>query len=110
MANYALIILSLPHSNANCERVFSSVNCLKTKLRSRLNTTTINGVLHAKQNIKSSGSNNCVKFTPTDDMLSRMTKKLLYISDSHHDLKDYPTAAAAAVELVEEGDLAMFNA
>ncbi|XP_050066483.1 uncharacterized protein LOC126555629 [Aphis gossypii] len=110
LANYALIILSLPHSNANCERVFSSVNCLKTKLRSRLNTTTINGVLHAKQNIKSSGSNNCVKFTPTDDMLSRMTKKLLYISDSHHDLKDYPTAAAAAVELVEEGDLAMFNA
>lgn len=101
MSNYALTILSLPHSNANCEIVFSSVNCLKTKLRSWLNTATINGVLHAKQNIKS-GGNNCVKFTPTDDMLSRMTKKLLYINNSHQAVKNYSTA-------VEEGDLEMFN-
>lgn len=91
--------MCLPHANADCERVFSSVNCLKTKLRQRLNTETINGILHAKQNIKGGrqSSNNCVKFTPSDDMLSRMTKAKLYSSQVNE------TEASVV------GDLSMFE-
>lgn len=81
VADFALSVLSLPHSNADCERVFSTVNCMKTKLRNRLNTETINGALHTKQHIKGRGRDsgkNCVNFQPNDEMFSRMTKNILY--------------------------------
>lgn len=80
LADFALSVLSLPHANADCERVFSSINCIKTKLRNKLNTETINGALHTKQKIKGSreSGNNCVNFQPNDEMFSRMTKKMLY--------------------------------
>ncbi|KAL5237775.1 hypothetical protein ACI65C_005185 [Semiaphis heraclei] len=32
LCNFALALLSLPHANADCERIFSSVNCMKTKI------------------------------------------------------------------------------
>lgn len=41
-------ILILPHSNAAAERIFSAVNLNKTKLRNRISTSTLNGILHAK--------------------------------------------------------------
>lgn len=91
--------MCLPHVNADCERVFSTVNCLKTKLRQRLKTETINGILHAKQKIKGGrqSNSNCVKFTPSKDMLSRMTKAKLYSS------KDNETETSVV------GDLSMFD-
>lgn len=80
LADFALSVLSLPHANADCERVFSTVNCMKTKLRNRLNTETINGALHTKQHIKGGrdSGKNCVNFQPNDEMFSRMTKNILY--------------------------------
>ena len=33
VADYVLKVLSVPHSNAICERVFSKVNLIKTKIR-----------------------------------------------------------------------------
>ncbi|KAL5241694.1 hypothetical protein ACI65C_009104 [Semiaphis heraclei] len=80
LCNFALALLSLPHANADCERIFSSVNCMKTKIRSKLITETISGLLHAKQCIKggSKSQNNCTNFEPTNAMLSRMTANSLY--------------------------------
>ncbi|XP_022182197.1 uncharacterized protein LOC111042013 isoform X3 [Myzus persicae] len=80
LADFALSVLSLPHANADCERVFSTVNCMKTKLRNRLNTETINGALHTKQHIKGGrdSGKNCVNFQPNNEMFSRMTKNILY--------------------------------
>lgn len=80
LADFALSVLSLPHANADCERVFSTVNCMKTKLRNRLNTDTINGALHTKQHIKGGreSGKTCVNFQPNEEMLSRMTKNILY--------------------------------
>lgn len=72
LTKFALDILSLPHSNSDCERVFSAVNCMKTKIRNRLNTETINGALHTKQHLNLNG--NCITFKPTKDMLNCMTK------------------------------------
>lgn len=42
-------LLCLPHSSAAVERIFSSINLIKTKERNRLETTTIEGLLHTKQ-------------------------------------------------------------
>lgn len=53
---------------------------MKTKLRNRLNTKTINGALHTKQHIKCGrdSGKNCVNFQANDEMFSRMTKNILY--------------------------------
>ncbi|XP_064111176.1 uncharacterized protein LOC135218659 [Macrobrachium nipponense] len=70
LANFALCAVSLPHSNAECERVFSKINLFKTKTRNSLNTQTVNGALLASDCIKSQES--CVKFTPSKDMIRRL--------------------------------------
>lgn len=77
LSDFALSVLSLPHSNAECERVFSKINLFKTKIRCKLNTDTVNGALLSAECVKSEES--CVKFTPSKDMLNRVrNSKLLY--------------------------------
>lgn len=76
LANFALCVLSLPHSNAECERVFSSINLIKTKTRNRLITDTINALLLAKQLVKFQG--NCTNFKPTTDMCRKFCSNILY--------------------------------
>lgn len=76
LASFVLNILSLPHSNAACERAFSKVNLIKTKTRNKLITTSVNGCLLASQSVKNDGD--CIKFVPTKDMLSRMQKNEMY--------------------------------
>lgn len=70
----------MPHSNADCERIFSSVNYMKTKTRSNLITETVSGLLHTKQCVKggNKSKNNCTNFEPSKAMISRMTAKSLY--------------------------------
>jgi len=68
---FMLSILSLPHSNAACERLFSQVNDIKTKKRNKSITRTIKGNILAQQSIQRSGTN-CVDFIPSKDM-SKMT-------------------------------------
>lgn len=45
LVKFAQIILSLPWSNAEVERVFSQVNLVKTKTRNRLHDETLNAIL-----------------------------------------------------------------
>jgi len=63
---------------------------MKTKIRSKLITETISGLLHAKQCIKggSKSQNNCTNFEPTNAMLSRMTANSLYSKDEESLLSD----------------------
>ena len=75
-----LNILAFPHSNASCERVFSKVNNIKTKSRNRFITKTINGYLLAKECVAT--FDDCVKFEPNKDMLSRMTSANLYSKEN----------------------------
>lgn len=82
LARFVLNILSLPHSNADCERLFSKVNNIKTKLRNRLKTDTTEKILLAKQCVNENG--NCTKFKATKCMLSKMNSTL-YIGKSSID-------------------------
>ncbi|CAK1597250.1 unnamed protein product [Parnassius mnemosyne] len=55
LASLAISILSLPHSNAEIERVFSQMNIVKTKLRNRMSLHTLNSILHIRYGLKRSG-------------------------------------------------------
>jgi hypothetical protein len=48
VCNFCLTLLSLPHSNAEPERVFSEENLNKTALGNKLLTETSESLLHAK--------------------------------------------------------------
>ncbi|CAI6358771.1 unnamed protein product [Macrosiphum euphorbiae] len=80
LANFALGALSLPHSNADCERIFSKVNLIKVKTRNRLNTDTIQACLFASQEIQIK-NNTCIDFKPSKQMIDSMTTSNLY--DKH---------------------------
>jgi hypothetical protein len=45
LATFALEILTLPHSNATVERLFSIMNIVKSKLTNRLSTAMMNAIL-----------------------------------------------------------------
>lgn len=67
--------VSLPHSNAECERKFSEINNIKTKQRNCLITSTVKGNILTQQAIRRN-SENCVNFNPNKEMISRMTAKI----------------------------------
>lgn len=99
LAKFALTVLSLPHSNAECERLFSKINRTKTKSRNRMITETVSAALMACECIKntkfSSKQNecHCVTFTPPKEMIDLMTSSNLYpIKDnniSNNDNEEY---------------------
>jgi hypothetical protein len=73
--------LSLPHANVNVERIFSSVNLIKTKTRNRLNITIVRSLLKVKEGVKSGGG--CVTFSPPSELKQAMIARNLYhVSDS----------------------------
>lgn len=70
-------LLSLPHSNAEVERIFSQVALTKTKLRNSLKSSTLDSILVSKQSLPSS----CVAFIP-DKAMYKLMNNSIYNSDS----------------------------
>lgn len=69
-------ILVLPNSRACMERLFSTINLNKTKIRNRLFSDTLTGILHSKMNNQ---NKHCYNFDVLPDML------LKHNSDIHKD-------------------------
>lgn len=61
------LLLVLPFSNASVERLFSSLNNVKTDLRNRMHTDTAVAILAAKDGLKNQGG--VLNFKPTDKMI-----------------------------------------
>jgi len=79
ISSFALKVLSLPHSNADCEWLFSKINREKTKSRNRLITKTVAATVLTSELISNSSTKGtCVTFKPENTMLSRMTSSKLY--------------------------------
>ena len=53
-ANIMLSILTIPHSNAECERIFSMVNKTKRKFRSNINDETLEKLIMVKISLQGS--------------------------------------------------------
>ncbi|KAH0561120.1 hypothetical protein KQX54_013305 [Cotesia glomerata] len=73
LSKCVLDIIALPHSNADCERIFSAINLSKTKSRNKLVIPTVNGLLLASQLVE-----NCTFFEPAYQEYSTMNQKILY--------------------------------
>lgn len=67
LSMFFLNVLSLPHSNADCERIFSALNIIKTKLRNALHISSVCYLMLAKECVKDDGCNN---FIPTKAMVA----------------------------------------
>lgn len=69
LSRFVFDLLTLPHSSANVERVFSAINLMKTKQRNKLNSSSISGLLNTKQLINRDTCftfpvpNNCLTLT-----------------------------------------------
>lgn len=63
-------LMSLPHSSAAAERIFSLVSNIKTKHRSRLKTSTLNSLLHSKALLQ---DENCKTWQPSAQLLKKTT-------------------------------------
>jgi len=48
LSSFVEKLLCLPHSSANVERLFSSVNLMKTDLQNKLSTKSLTGLLYTK--------------------------------------------------------------
>lgn len=78
VAAFAMDALCLPHSSAGCERVFSKINLVKTKIRNKLATETINGLLLTSQCATRGGGSQA--FPISEKMISLMNNRTLYPS------------------------------
>lgn len=66
LADLAVKILSLPHSNADVERLFSQTNIIKNKLRNRMQTSTLAAILTIKTSLKRMQKSCCTYVLPHD--------------------------------------------
>ena len=73
-------LLSLPHSNAVVERIFSQVTLIKTQKRNSLRTSTMDALLMVKQHLPCS----CVEYNP-DTSLCKCINVDMYDSQSSDD-------------------------
>lgn len=84
VCNFMKSLLSLPHSSADAERLFSAVNLIKTDTRNRLNTSTMSAILFTKEGVKKT-SGDCTKFAPPSKMIELMTSENLYSTQETED-------------------------
>ena len=55
LAQVAVSVLTLAHSNAEIERVFSQMSVVKNKLRNRMSLQTLNSILYVRYGLRLSG-------------------------------------------------------
>jgi len=73
--SFVSYVLTLPHSSASVERLFSSINLNKTKIRNRISTDTMTGILHSK-NLLITQAQHCYEFNVSPDMVCKHSYKM----------------------------------
>ena len=80
LSKIAKLVLTLPHSNADEERVFSFVKHNKTPYRDALN---INSTLSSILAVKMASKEPCFKFEPTSEVLTASKKATWSYNQAH---------------------------
>ena len=80
LAQVALLVLTLPHSNAEEERVFSMVTKNKTKFRPNLK---LDGTLSSILTIKLANTEPCHKYEPPKEVLATARKATAEYNKAH---------------------------
>ncbi|XP_061093937.1 uncharacterized protein LOC133126086 [Conger conger] len=86
LAAVAKLVLVLPHSNADAERVFSVVGLNKTNIR---NSLALDGTLSSIMTIKMADLEPCFKWEPPSDVIKASKKATGYPTKQSH-LQDSP--------------------
>ncbi|CAH1111420.1 unnamed protein product [Psylliodes chrysocephalus] len=73
LCEFIFNIMCLPHSSATVERTFSTINLNKTKIRNKLSTETLSGILHTKTLMK---NENCFNFNIDEDLVKKLNYKI----------------------------------
>ena len=84
-------LLCLPHGNADCDRIFSHVQLIKTKTRNRMGLRLLNNLLTYKCN---KPFNNCYELVPSERMLQNAHKALSYLEED----KNGPCETSADID------------
>ena len=80
LSSVALLVLTLPHSNAEEERVFSMINKNKTKFRPNL---VIDATLSSLITVKLANEGNCSKYEPPKEVLESAKKATMEYNRAH---------------------------
>jgi hypothetical protein len=75
-------VLCLPISSADCERIFSQVNIIKTESRNRFKVENVEKIIQVKQGLGDAG---CKSFVPSMEMLKKFNSVQLYDNSSSSD-------------------------
>ena len=73
VSKLAKALLTIPVSNADCERIFSMVTLKKTEKRNKLKNTTLANEIVSGEGIRQS---QCIKFEPSGAMVKAMGKNI----------------------------------
>jgi len=82
VSKFAIQLLSLPHSSANVERLFSQINLIKTDSRNLISSATLSGLLHTKEYLN---GKSCYNF-PTSKELFKLHSNKMYKNDKNYEL------------------------
>jgi hypothetical protein len=94
IAKLALALLSLPLSNATVERVFSHMSIVKSKLRNRLQVSTVESILTVRYSLREQGG--CSSFAPSDKMISMCSSSEKYACTGKGDSSTKPAQTATS--------------
>lgn len=75
IATLAKLVLTLPHSNAETERIFSMLSDMKTRKRNRLRPESVNAPLLVKSAITTRGET-CVNLTVKEGHMKLLNKEM----------------------------------
>lgn len=70
----AISLLTLPHSNAEIERLFSQMNIVKTKVLNRLQLSMLNSILTIRSGRRRKGYSEIIRTEPQRSLNSQKTK------------------------------------
>ncbi|KAL4719405.1 hypothetical protein ACJJTC_015099, partial [Scirpophaga incertulas] len=77
LCDLALTVISLPHSNAEIERIFSAMNMTKSKLRNRMSLKSLNSILMIKYSLKRTNKT-CYNYEIPFDVLKNIGTNKAY--------------------------------
>ena len=82
LAKFALYVLTTPPSNAEPERVWSKVNLEMTRLRNKLDITTLDALLLTSYCVRLAGR--CINFEPTENMF-RLMRNINHLNNNNNE-------------------------
>ena len=80
LSKIAQVVLIIPHSNANEERVFSLITKNKTMFRSNMK---LDGTLQSILSIKLANNLDCVKYEPPQSVLDTAKTAIMLYNQAH---------------------------